>query len=785
MPMNNVVKNNIEIPIIPGRGLVTPLSNSLRLEYLQANGIPMEEISNAALDIASIQKNIESFIGSVEIPLGIVGPLLFKEEHTEELVYTAAGTLEGALVASMNRGAKAISLSGGFTAGVLWQKMTRAPMFIFEKEVDVPIFELFVQAHFAEIKKKAESYSNHATLLELDCVAFDNVVNVKFTYSTGDASGQNMTTTCTWHAMLFMVDLFIEQTGIRPVDWILEGNGASDKKVSEYATAKGRGVNVTAECFLSEKILNEVLRTSSEKMMRAFGPSRKLAQMDGMFGYNINVANAVAAIFVATGQDLACIHESSVGILQLNETADGLHLRLNLPNLVIGTVGGGTHLKKQSEGLKILKCDGVGKVNRFAKLIAGFAMGLEISTYAAIVSGEFAKAHEKLGRNKPVDWLQPNELDTVFLKKCLNHFKHPVLSVKVIENDVLENGILTHIAKRVSKKLIGFKTLELVHQNEEQEAAEDRLLLKSKALDDEVIKGLHAIAASIDPGLSDLIKTYRKVLEYEKCHIKEIEMYSFLSKHHFKNMPHFYGEYTHEKREIYVLVVEELDPTKLLLFNAENTPEKWTPPLIKEGMRVAHVFHTMDTSVEGDTDERKHCNKEFKPWEANELYNKLVALLVAEESDTGRRTELEHMTDVALHLQQLREQITVPKTIVHNDFNPRNIAVRQSGEMVIYDWELAVSNYPHRDIVEWLSFVLREDFTKAELMEYLEYHYQLNDQGSHNRPNWFLTYEYAITEFIITRALFYEVAGIVVKYEFSTRVLNNALKILRMLQNND
>ena len=115
-----------------------------------------------------------------------------------------------------------------------------------------------------------------------------------------------------------------------------------------------------------------------------------------MAGYNINLANAIAAIFVATGQDLASVHESSIGILKLERKDDGLYLQLTLPNLVIGTVGGGTHLTKQSEALAMMGCLGSGKVNRFAQLIAGFALGLEISTYAAIVSGEFAKAHEKL-----------------------------------------------------------------------------------------------------------------------------------------------------------------------------------------------------------------------------------------------------------------------------------------------------------------------------------------------------------------------------------------------------
>ncbi|CAN5504636.1 hypothetical protein BH10BAC4_BH10BAC4_23100 [soil metagenome] len=775
-----------KIPIIPGRGLVTAVSNRLRLDYLSSRSISTEQVSKTDLDVKTIQKNIESYIGTVEIPLGIVGPLLFRDDpEKEELVYTAAGTLEGALVASMNRGARALSLSGGFTAKALWQRMTRAPLVMFEKEEDVPIFESFIRSHFAEIKKTAESYSNHAKLLELECISFDNFVHVKFTYSTGDAAGQNMTTVCTWHAMLFIVDKFTREAGIRLMDWILEGNGSSDKKISNYSTTSGRGVNVTAECFLTEKVLKEILRTSSTKMMQAFSPSRKLAKIDGMFGYNINVANAVAAIFVATGQDLACIHESSVGILNLRPTEEGLHISLNLPNLVIGTVGGGTHLTKQSEGLKILKCDGSGKIARFAKLIAGFALSLEISTYAAIVSGEFAKAHEKLGRNKPVDWLCRNELTGSFLGDCLSHFDQSVVSIERKEDHALENGILTHIAQRASKKLIGFESLRLSYTNGTGERVDRTVLLKSKALDDEVIKGLHVIAASIDPELSDLIKEYRHQLEFDCCHFKEGEAYSFLQEQAATYIPQFYGEYRNEKREIFLIVLEYLDPAQLHLFNSGNSPEQWTSLHIEEGIRTAQHFHQLFREKGLIADRVKFIKSEFAPWKANPLYNKLVSLLIVEENDPLRKVELEDLLDASLHLEKLNEKIAVRKTIVHNDYNPRNIAVRNNGALAVYDWELAVLDYPHRDIIEFLCFIFTEDYAEEELMRYLDLHYQFNRSDNPSRSDWYLTYEYAVIEFIITRAVFYEVAGIVVKYEFSRRVLDNALRMLRILRSSD
>ena len=130
-----------------------------------------------------------------------------------------------------------------------------------------------------------------------------------------------------------------------------------------------------------------------------------MAKQEGMIGYNINVANAIAAIFVATGQDIASVHESSLGILSVEKKEGGIQLSLKLPSLVIGSIGGGTAIPMQKEALELMGC--YGKVERLAKLIAGFALSLEISTFGAVLSGEFAKAHEKLGETNRLTTYSP------------------------------------------------------------------------------------------------------------------------------------------------------------------------------------------------------------------------------------------------------------------------------------------------------------------------------------------------------------------------------------------
>lgn len=766
------------LPIIPGRGIVSATSTQLRLNFLKEKNIDVRLLSETTLDISQIQNNIESYIGAIEIPVGIVGPLLYQKKENAELVYCAAGTLEGALVASMNRGVKAMSLSGGFSAQVRWQKMCRVPLFIFENIQEATLFTAYIPTIFHEIKKETKKYSNHASLQQIHCIQ-DNVnVHLKFYYTTGDASGQNMTTICTWHAMLFIVEAFKINKGITPLDFIIEGNGSSDKKVSSTNIRDGRGIHVVAECFLSEKIIKEVLRTSSDKMMQCYNASKKITQEEGMVGYNINVANAIASIFVSTGQDLACIHESAVGILNLENKPNGLLLQLTLPNLVIGTVGGGTHLEKQSEALEIMGCLGTGKVERFAELIAGFALGLEISTFAAIVSGEFAKAHEKLGRNKPVKWLLKSELREEYIYNSLNDkFKNTQLErIISIDESLIDNGIITSVASKISKKLMGFVPFQFDYRKNGI-LFSDKILLKSKALDQEIIKGLHVIAASIDPKLSDLIYAHKDSLEYRNCHLKELDIYSFLHDENFIFTPTYYGKLVNEQREIYFFLQELLDYDQLSIVNSENKPELWSNETITSVLEVMSIFH--------NNAKTKNISsiQQFSASESLPLYEKLLSIILNERVDSSTGLKIRALIEDMGNWESEVMAINIPKVVIHNDCNPRNIAIRKNGKPCIYDWELAVIDFPSRDIVEFLSFVLTPNFTKETLLVYLNHYAAFTPE--YDLKEWMKAFKYSLKTYIATRLSFYEVSGILINYDFSTRVLTVALQMLDYLNEDE
>ncbi|MBD2527702.1 hypothetical protein H6G86_36380 [Nostoc sp. FACHB-133] len=219
-----------------------------------------------------------------------------------------------------------------------------------------------------------------------------------FVYDSADAAGQNMTTGCTWQACHWIMDQISKTFGIKVNRFIIESNLSNDKKVTYNNFMFGRGTRVVAECKLSGKVTKRILNVTPDQLVRGYHSLAAGGVASGMIGVNINIANMVAAIFTATGQDIGSVHESSVGHLTMDlvDNGEAVYASLVLPSLLIGTVGGGTRLPHQREALQMIGCDGTGKSPCLAEIICGFALALDLSTLSALVADEFAAAHHPL-----------------------------------------------------------------------------------------------------------------------------------------------------------------------------------------------------------------------------------------------------------------------------------------------------------------------------------------------------------------------------------------------------
>jgi hydroxymethylglutaryl-CoA reductase (NADPH) len=355
-----------------------------------------EHVTRYSFDPSVTKGNIESFFGVAQVPIGLAGPIRINGEHAKGDFLVPLATTEGTLVASYNRGIKVVNLSGGVTCTVSDDRMQRAPVFVFASARGARGFRDWVQEHMSEIRRAAEATSSVAKLLDIDIFLASRFAYLRFNFATGDAAGQNMVGRATFAACSWMLDQLdnVER-------FYLESNLATDKKHSQINIMRTRGKRVIAEAVVSRDVLVQHMRVEPESLQYHSQISNVGSFLSGANNNGAHSPNGITAMFIATGQDVANVAESSSGILYTELTKDGdLYMSLTIPSLIVATFGGGTQLPTQRECLELMGCVGKGKVKKLAEIIAGVALAGEVSLGSAISSLDWVSSHEKYGRNR-------------------------------------------------------------------------------------------------------------------------------------------------------------------------------------------------------------------------------------------------------------------------------------------------------------------------------------------------------------------------------------------------
>ncbi|MCU7786457.1 hydroxymethylglutaryl-CoA reductase (NADPH) [Pyrobaculum sp. 3827-6] len=371
-----------------------------RRQYLEkATGARLENIGKTVIDLNTVVgRNIENVIGAVQIPVGVAGPLLVRGDYADGYFYVPLATTEGALVASVNRGAKLVTESGGARVKVLRDGMARAPLFRLPSLIDSVEFVDWVTQHFEELKKVAESTTRFGKLREVQPFVVGNYVWLRLVFSTGDAMGMNMVTIASDAVARYIHENFPKARLVA-----LSGNMCVDKKANAVNFILGRGKTVVAEALVKRELL-EKMGTSPEDVHNVNVRKNLVGSaLAHSYGFNAHFANIVAAIFIATGQDAAQVVESSMGITSTEAREEGLYISVYLPSLEVGTVGGGTGLPTQREALELLGVAGPGdppgrNALKFAEIVAATVLAGELNLLVALARNELASAHQRLGR---------------------------------------------------------------------------------------------------------------------------------------------------------------------------------------------------------------------------------------------------------------------------------------------------------------------------------------------------------------------------------------------------
>lgn len=379
---------------------------SIRREALERlKGVDLSDVGHFSVDaeVAST-RHCENFVGVAQIPLGVAGPLAIRGRYVqpEEEVFVPLATTEGALLASINRGCRAISIGGGAEVLVEDVGITRAPAFRTAGVEQTAEFLAWLRDNEEAIRGLAESTSRYLQLLDIRPQAVGTSVYVRFRFASGDAMGMNMATIACDRVVR---DLIEPATGVTCV--ALSGNYCVDKKPSAINFLEGRGKRVHAEIVLDEPVLKKVLKTDARSLVDVQYRKNLLGSIAaGALGYNAHFANVIAAFFAACGQDLAQVVEAAMGITCIEPRGpEGVYVSVNMPDVPLGAVGGGTALGTQREALDLMGVEvdddepGAAAM-RLAEILAATVLAGELSLMAAFTSRDLARAHQELGRGK-------------------------------------------------------------------------------------------------------------------------------------------------------------------------------------------------------------------------------------------------------------------------------------------------------------------------------------------------------------------------------------------------
>lgn len=397
----------------PSYSLETKLGDCKRAAFIRR--VALERITGKSLDGLPLEGlDYESILGQccempvgyVQIPVGVAGPMLLDGKEFS----VPMATTEGCLVASTNRGFKAIYVSGGATSILLKDGMTRAPVVRFgtaRRAADLKFF-LEEPLNFETLASVFNKSSRFGRLQKIQCAIAGKNLYIRFTCSTGDAMGMNMVSKGVQNVLEYL------QADFPDMDVIgISGNYCSDKKPAAVNWIEGRGKSVVCEAIIKEEVVKKVLKTNVASLVE-LNMLKNLtgsAMAGALGGFNAHASNIVSAVYLATGQDPAQNIESSHCITMMEAVNDGkdLHVSVTMPSIEVGTVGGGTQLASQSACLNLLGVKGANResagtnARQLAKVVAGSVLAGELSLLSAIAAGQLVNSHMKYNRsNKDV-----------------------------------------------------------------------------------------------------------------------------------------------------------------------------------------------------------------------------------------------------------------------------------------------------------------------------------------------------------------------------------------------
>jgi hydroxymethylglutaryl-CoA reductase (NADPH) len=425
--------------------------------------------------------------------------------------------------------------------------------------------------------------------------------------------------------------------------------------------------------------------------------------------------------------------------------------------------------------------------------VAGFCLALDLSTLSAVASGQFASAHERLGRNRPVDFFAAKDLTPAFFTPGVRRIHDdPQLTVVGLEETTanLGSSIVTELSGRAVSKMVGFFPYRVTSTRPgDQTPVGDDVLVKVKPLDEEVILMVNRLASMCGPRVANAHNKAKHRTGFKGCHIRELAVYSQTDPRFVNHAPLAYQTYGDDKREAYVLVLERL--VGVTHMDLADDPSKWNGDAIQRALTGIAEVHSIWMGREKELLAmpwigEPHTSRSMHA--LRDLWGSLATHAASEfpELVTPERLELlQRFTRSVAHWWPELE--TMHRTLIHGDFNPRNVCLRD-GRLCAYDWELATVQVPQHDMAEFLAFVLPPDVEQSNVEAWVSFCQSATERAVGFR---FDANEYrrgfvlSLRDLAINRLLLYLMAHTFKQYNFLPRLTHTLFRMLEVLDTQD
>lgn len=265
---------------------------------------------------AVVGRCAENVIGYTPVPVGIAGPLVVDGRR----VMLPMATTEGALIASTSRGAKALNhaLGGlGVHAELTGDGMTRAPILSFPSLRSAAAAKRFLDSEPGQtlLADAFNASSRFGRFVQATSTLVGSRLYVRFKARTGEAMGMNMVGKGVAMALERLREAAAQCPALGEMHILsLSGNVCADKKGAAVNWIRGRGKSICAEAVVPADVVRSVLKCDVEALVHISTHKNLVGSAvagSSAGGFNAQAANIVAAVFLATGQDIAQVVASS------------------------------------------------------------------------------------------------------------------------------------------------------------------------------------------------------------------------------------------------------------------------------------------------------------------------------------------------------------------------------------------------------------------------------------------------------------------------------------------